>query len=133
MTYGKRIPRNIRDIIRMACDFAPKGTFEAMVAADALKTFALRFKHPAFRHEDEWRVIIPNPPVATMRFRPGFANVKPYVILTPPTQQRLPLRKVVFGPTLRHDEDLIDSLQLMLEQAGYGGVPVESCGIPFRI
>ena len=97
---------------------------------------ALRIKHPAFREENERRIVIRDPPVSALKFRAGHANIKPYIELCPAAadgSKRLPLRKVVFGPTLRSDEALIDTIGMMLERHGYPGVSVEPSGIPFRL
>jgi hypothetical protein len=71
-----------------------------------------------------------------MRFRAGEADVKPYIELRPTAadgSQRLPLRRILFGSTLRQDKVLIETLELMLERYGYKGVPVEPCGIPYQL
>jgi hypothetical protein len=71
-----------------------------------------------------------------MEFRSGHSDIKPFIKLCPATpdgRARLPLRKVVFGPTLRHNEILIETIELMLEKYGYQGVPVEPSGIPYQL
>ena len=80
--------------------------------------------------------MIPDPPVSSMKFRAGDADIKPYIELCPTAAdgtRRLPMKRIIFGPTLRQDRVLIETLGLMLERCGYKGVPVESCGIPYRV
>lgn len=74
--------------------------------------------------------------LSAMKFRSGDADIKPYVQLYPTDEnglQRLPLRRIVYGPTLRQDETMVETIGLLLERYGYGGVPVEPCGIPYRL
>jgi hypothetical protein len=136
MSYGKTLPKAVEAMLEHACQFARSGDIEAIVSASWIKKLAMRFKHPAFKHEEERRIVIPDPPVSAMRFRAGDADVKPYIELLPVTPEgsrKLPLRRITFGPTLRNDKVLIEALGLMLERYGYKGVPVESCGIPYRL
>ena len=136
MTYGTALPEPVESMLAYACRFAQAGDVEASVAASWIKTLSLRFKHPAFVHEDERRIVIPNPPVSAMKFRAGDADVKPYIELCPTAadgSRLLPLRRIVFGPTLRQDRILVETIGLMLERYGYKGVPVEPCGIPYRL
>jgi len=41
--------------------------------------FQLQFFHPGFVHENERRIVVPNPPVSAMKFRAGDADIKPYI------------------------------------------------------
>jgi hypothetical protein len=136
MTYGDGLPQNVQHILKFAWRFAQQGDVEASVSAVWSNLLALRFKHPAFRHENEWRIVIRDPPVSELKFRVGHADVKPYIELRPTTEdgrQRLPLLRIIFGPTLRHDDVLTDTIGLMLERYGYEGVPIEASGIPYRL
>jgi Protein of unknown function (DUF2971) len=135
MTYGEALPQHVQSVLRSARRFAQEGDIEASVSAAWANILALKFKHPAFRQENEWRIVIPDPPVSALKFRAGHADVKPYIELSlAPTdgRLRLPLRRVIFGPTLRNDEVLIETIELMLERYGYEGIPVETSGIPYR-
>jgi hypothetical protein len=136
MTYGTTLPEPVQSMLEYACRFARSGDIEASVSASWIKTLALRFKHPAFVHEDERRIVIPNPPVHSMKFRAGDADVKPYIELCPTGEggsRRLPLTRIIFGPTLRQDKVFIETIGMLLERYGYRGVPVEPCGIPYRL
>ncbi len=71
-----------------------------------------------------------------MNFRAGDADIKPYVVLFPTKEDRsqhLPLKRIVFGPTLRQDRVIIETIELMLDRYGYGNVKVEPSGIPYRL
>ena len=134
MTYGD-VPQAVGSLLKYACQFALRGDVETIVSAGWARLMALKFKHPAFEHENEWRIVIPDPPLSTLKFRAGYADIKPYINLCPgagDAPPRLPLKKVVFGPTLRHDDMLLESITLMLEHYGYEGVPVEPSGVPYR-
>jgi hypothetical protein len=136
MTYGDILPQDVQSILQCAWQFAQRGDVEASVSASWANILALKFKHPAFRHENEWRIVIRDPPLSTLKFRAGHSDVKPYIELSPVAAdgpQRLPLRRVIFGPTLRNDDVLIDTIGLMLERYGYEGIPVETSGIPYRL
>ena len=136
MSYGTTLPEPVKLMLQTGCQFARGGQVETIVSASWMKKLALRFKHPAFIHEQERRIVIPDPPVSSMKFRAGDADIKPYIELCPTGadgSHRLPLRRIIFGPTLRQDKVLIETLGLMLERCGYKGVPVESCGIPYRL
>jgi hypothetical protein len=136
MTYGDQIPDSIEAMLRYTCEFAQSGDVEATVGAVWLKLLSLMFKHPAFKHENERRIVIPGPPVSAMKFRAGAFDVKPYIEMFPTFEngtRRLPLRRVLVGPTLRQGSILIESVQLMLERYGFSDIPVVPCGIPYRL
>jgi hypothetical protein len=136
MTYGDHIPAAVALLLNHAGEFAQQGLVEASVAATWIEMMAHRFKHPAFIHECERRIVIRNPPVSEMKFRAGNTDIKPYVELRPLAldgSRKLPLQRVVFGPTLRHDAVLIEAIEMMLEHHGFRDVPVVSCDIPYRL
>lgn len=135
MTYGDALTLETKELLDVLCEFAMRGTIEAVVAGGWLSILALKFKHPAFEEEREWRLVVQEPEISHLNFRSGGSDVKPYIELCPVLDgsARLPLKRVVFGPTLRNDEVLIETISLMLERYGYTGVAVESSGIPYRI
>jgi hypothetical protein len=107
MSYGTTLPGPVKRMLQYARQFARKGDIETSVSASWIKKLAMRFKHPAFTHEQERRIVIPDPPVSAMRFRAGDADIKPYIELCPTAadgSRRLPLRRIIFGPTLRQDK-----------------------------
>jgi hypothetical protein len=123
-------------MLSYAFEFAKSGEVEATVAASWVKLLSLAFKHPAFKDEQERRIIIPDPPVSTMKFRGGAFDIKPYVELRPTFEDgtcRLPLRRILIGPTLRKDSTMVEIVELMLERYGYRNIPVVSCGIPYQL
>ena len=136
ITYGDTLPQTVQSVLDATCHFAREGNLEAVYAANWAKLMALKVKHPAFSEESEWRIVIRDPPVSELRFRSGSADIKPYLELRPVRKdgsKRLPLKRVVFGPTLRHDDSLIDAIGLMLERYGYDRVSVEPSGVPYRL
>jgi len=46
---------------------------------------------------------------------------------------KLPLRKIIYGPTLRNDTAPDKTLKWMLERYEFPGVVVEKCPIPYRV
>jgi hypothetical protein len=136
MRYGDKLPTEIRSAVQAAGRFAAGGEMHVLASKNFIKLMALKMKHPSFYEEKEWRIVVQDPPVAEMEFRPGPSNVKPYVALRPAsqvTQIRLPLKRVVFGPTLRDDDELKDTIGLMLARYGYQDVLVAPAGIPFGL
>ena len=107
-----------------------------------LLTFAVilgdMMKHESFSEEQEWRLVVSTPRVERMQFRAGYANIKPYIELYPTTEKRqitkrLPLEEVIYGPTLRTEDGLEESIKWMLEKCGYKDVAVRQCLIPYRL
>lgn len=94
-------------------------------------------KHEAFAEEKEWRLIVSNAPVATMRFRAGYANIKPYVELSLPMKDDrtivLSLKQVIYGPTRRTEDSPQKIVEWMLQASGYTNVDIDSCNIPYRL
>jgi hypothetical protein len=136
MIYGTELPQPLVDLVNVLCDFAARGQVEAVLAGSWLSILALKFKHPAFTHEREWRVVVQDPEVSSLAFRAGHSDIKPYIELSPVMAGKssdFPLKKIIFGPTLRHDEVLIETISLLLERHGHTGVEVESTGIPYRL
>jgi Protein of unknown function (DUF2971) len=69
---------------------------------NAFAPLAPTIKHPAFRHEQEWRLISASisPGDSRWRVRPGRSMLIPYVpIALTCLASSLPIRKVVVGPT----------------------------------
>jgi len=146
ITYGDEIPTNVAEILQFAREFARRGPMEAFIAEPFVRALALRFKHPAFCHENEFRIAIIDPPPAAMKFRAGDFGIKPYVEMGHPpnspdgiavrgieTKPKLPLRRIVIGPTLRQNEFLLEATKWMLEKYGYSDVDVEHSSIPYQI
>jgi hypothetical protein len=86
----------------------------------------LRFKHPAFQAEREWRLIVrPLSPylshleVHQLKFRTTTKGlVVPYLELRPKEGALLPVVSVRYGPTLEKKR-VVGSLGLLFQQKGY--------------
>src|SRR5258708_31339639 len=101
MSYGTTIPEAVELMLQSGCQFARGGQVQTIVSASWMKKLALRFKHPAFAHEQERRIVIPDPPVSSIKFRAGDADIKPYIELCPTAAdgtRGLPLKRIIFGP-----------------------------------
>jgi hypothetical protein len=136
MTYGTDLSEPLQSVLDSICEFAGRGQIEAIVSGSSLSVLALKFKHPAFAEEREWRLVIQEPEISFLKFRAGHANIKPYIELRHAAKdgsKLLPLQKVVYGPTLRGDEVLVETIQMILEQNGYRDVAIESSDIPYRL
>lgn len=112
-------------------------------ALDSLGTILLmaciRFKHPAFQEEDEWRLVIGRETNRKdLKFRPAGSRIVPYFKINMRTLRAtgrgdLPLAKIFCGPAL-HPEIAKKSIMLRLAQEpGFKDVPVEASGVPFRV
>jgi hypothetical protein len=136
IAYGNTLSPGVRPALEVALQFAKVGETHALASKNFVKLMALKIKHPAFHEEKEWRIVIQDPPLAEMKFRAGRSDVKPYLELRPAPAEdsiKLPLKRVVLGPTLRDDDELKETIGLMLERYGYQDVLVASSGIPFRL
>ena len=136
INYGNEITPAIKASLDYAIDHARRSTHHAVVSLSWMTLLALRFKHPAFELEREWRMVFQNPDVSQLRFRAGPTEIRPYLEFLPMSQheqQTLPLKRIIFGPTLRKDSVMVETIGLMLSKFGYGGVAVEACGIPYRL
>jgi hypothetical protein len=82
-------------------------------------------------------MVLRNPDLSSIQFRPGQSDIKAYIgvsnLLADGSAGPLPLRRIVFGPTLRNDGVVADVLTLMLERYGYPDVPVEPSNMPYRL
>jgi len=92
-------------------------------------------KEPAYREEEEWRLIafgrVNRIVVHKPSFRATSCHVVPYVRLGVGRQKRLPLREIRFGPTL--EPKLTErSIRLLLEHHGYKKVGIKSSKVPYR-
>jgi hypothetical protein len=135
VTYGNAFDGPLQAILSCMVQFARRSNIEAMTVASWIDMLALKMKDAAFSEERERRIIIPNPSSSELKFRPGYSDVKPYIELHPMIGGvgKLPLKRIVYGPTLRHDDALVESLTMMLERYGYADVVLEPCKIPYRL
>ena len=101
--------------------------------------FAPAYKHAAFRHECEWRMVLtkPHKPMPGQRFREGKSTMIPYVEveLNRNTEFKLSdkymVQKVVIGPTPNVELSL-EALRSLFASKGHPEVSVEASSIPYR-
>lgn len=102
---------------------------------------ALSFKDDSFEDEREWRLVTGLHPdeascqelLSHVDFRSGGGIVRPYLDVPhgPPPDKRLPISRIVLGPTLRPVLTR-ESLDFFLAQKGYGAVPVDDSNVPLQ-
>jgi hypothetical protein len=99
-------------------------------------TEIVRFKHPAFAEEKEWRLIVrplstnlSTNEMALLKFRPSRGVLVPYLELRPKESTLLPVSWVRYGPTLEKKR-VENSLKLLFKQKGYSPVPIHGSDIP---
>lgn len=109
-----------------------------------MEIFALReivrFKHPAFNDEREWRLIaVPKhrssssgyDDSAFIKFKPSHGVPTPFLELKP-KETLLPITSVRFGPTL--DKKRVEhALQLLFKKYGYPEISIYGSDIPVRL
>jgi hypothetical protein len=120
--YGTRLTTALRTLLKSGYHANAPWLFENMI------------KHSGFREEKEWRIIVPNPPTSLMSFHSSLGSIKASVqIRNPNGDKKLPLKKIVFGPTVRNDDAIRQTLTWMLQKNGYTGVTLEASSIPYRL
>jgi len=131
------------EIFEDAIDFAFKFPLSleerAFQAVKLIEFFVPTIKNKDFREEDEYRLIFippPNCPVKP-RFRVGRGMVIPYYSLRELSGKlddelyRLPITGVRVGPSMNRELNA-ESIQMMLEHAGYSGIKVDQSSTPYR-
>jgi hypothetical protein len=121
MHYGETLPDVLTKLLESGGHVNAEWVVENMI------------KNPSFKEEKEWRILVPDPPVSIMSFYSGQSNVRAFVNVRSARKAHLPLRKIVYGPTLRDDSTLVKTLRWMLQKYGYENVEVEASGIPYRL
>lgn len=97
---------------------------------DLLTTLVPRFKHYGFREEQEWRLVVRNPPTDKLKFRPRGQMMLPYLDLKS-KKEKLPISAVRIGPGV-NDEAVQKSIQFFLETRGYDPDLVDTSSTPYR-
>jgi hypothetical protein len=115
---------------------SPTARIFGLFLADHLAEFHFSFKNQAFQEEEEWRVIhmtsIDDNEVGRLQFRALSGHLVPYVeVKLHAEARRLPLEKVMYGPTLRR-ERTERSLQWLLKKHGYPHASVEGSIVPLQ-
>jgi hypothetical protein len=108
------------------------------IARAVLSLLAPSYKHDAFRHECEWRLVVEksHKPMPGQRFRPGKSMLIPYVEvdlnrnLKFELSEKYMIRKVIVGPT-PNPELALEALHGLFA-ANKLEVDVELSSIPFR-
>lgn len=99
-----------------------------------------RLKHRSFESEREWRYVLApfgqndvRQPGSAAKFRNTKKGIIPYIEfpLHGPREKRLPLTKVVVGPS-RDQERRVDAVRLLLAKYDMNPEIVEAATIPFR-
>ncbi|MFS8050676.1 DUF2971 domain-containing protein [Rhizobium sp. BR 314] len=97
---------------------------------DLLARLVPRFKHYGFREEQEWRLVVRNPPSDRIKFRPRGQLMLPYVELGS-KKKKLPITAVRVGPGV-NDGAVEKSIKFFLETHGYKAHLVKSSATPYR-
>ena len=88
------------------------------LAAALASYIAVRLKHPAFRHEKEWRLYYfsqAETKVEETRFRPTDMGVTPYIEIPALTGKTLPIVSVTVGPS-QHQSAALHSAWMMMDE-----------------
>jgi len=124
-----------------ATDYGPVAAL--IEAGGTLAEAAFCFKHPGFKEEQEWRLVLPvlkgqHPGDSEVQFRETEVGLMPYVEVRPNGHQPgidalLAIREVVLGPT-RHPDLAEVAARRLLESSGYGdSVVMRRSKIPLRV
>ena len=113
---------------------APERSLEEHCRAQLVSLLMVEFaafKNPGFVEEQEWRLFRLGEGGSPRKFRTGRFGIVPYVEFKPPSGQRLPITKVIQGPTVDRTSAK-RSVEMLLEDLGYAGVGVDVSTIPLR-
>lgn len=119
---------------KMFCVRGFEHTLQLLALADIV-----RFKHPAFKEEKEWRLIAQpralvttdDQIVASLKFRPSREIPIPYIELCP-REKLLPITSVRYGPTLEKKR-VEHALTMLFKKHGYPPIKIEGSEIPVRL
>jgi hypothetical protein len=106
---------------------------------EMLLQLIVTFKHPAFKDEQEWRVIVrPNKLAvvnpsqqnieSSIKFKQLRGSLVPYVELSP-RKTKLPIASVYFGPSLEPSRTK-QPIEMLLRANGFGNLPINGADIP---
>ncbi len=119
--------------------FSGQPVSSEQVVSAWFSAFAPVYKHAAFCHESEWRMVLtkPHKPMPGQRFREGKSTVIPYVEIELNRNIKYKLsedymvKKVVIGPT-PNAELSIEALRSLFISKNHPEVTVEASSIPYR-
>lgn len=139
---NEKIKGKFKDLTPAAKDYCVRMS-EFLLQRLALNQ-AVRFKHPAFEEEREWRLIAQPRPIAQpmsqkdqrkaldeVEFRTSRGIPAPYIQLLP-KEDVLPITSIRYGPTLEGMR-VGHALDILLKKHGYANVQIEGSEIPVRI
>ena len=101
-------------------------------ASHEMPRWQASFKNKAFEEEKEWRLVQFQPrgtKPTEMGFRVARGRIIPFMDL--PFDGQLPIKKIIFGPTL-DKEITTSSLRFFLDLQGYENVTIVPSNIPFQ-
>ena len=134
-------PKRQRDIIRKALEFGDQDDLNCPIkdrarkAVDAILFFVPTFKNQKFEAEDEVRLIFtPEPEFSKQpKFRVSRGMLTPYysLIELSGSSPHLPIASVRIGPSVLKELNA-ESVRMLLVQAGYPNVIVETSDTPYR-
>lgn len=109
----------------------------AQAIVDNVALAAAQFKHPGFRSEGEWRLVIatifasiyPLDLDDRLLFRASSRTVIPYLTTEKQADGKLPIVSVTIGPTL-HQELSELSVRALLKAKGYSEVKIKASSLP---
>jgi hypothetical protein len=106
------------------------------IEADLLLVAAL-LKHPAFREEQEWRLVSPvitNYVTTPIEYREGPSMLVPYMNFRLPeaSDRRLDIEQVILGPTPNSDISMASLSNYLSKNGASPRNGVASCQIPYR-
>ena len=88
-------------------------------------------KNPGFREEHKWRLVRLDEGSTSRKYRPGRYGVVPYIELMPQNGEKLPITRILAGPTADQSSTK-RSIEMLLKDFGYAAVEVEVSTIPLR-
>lgn len=113
---------------------APQTKYLGHLLQKFLVECLLCFKDPAFKEEQEWRLIQLGHDTLDLKFRVKSGQVLPYVELdlaSPRKKHQLPIQSVIHGPGL-DPEITSKALKALTKTRGYREAEVRASGIPYR-
>ncbi|WP_436881493.1 DUF2971 domain-containing protein [Enterobacter asburiae] len=97
-----------------------------------MKKYIPFFKHSGFKEEKEYRfVFTASQRVPDVSFRISGNGYIPYIILSPVNKAKLPIKKIIVGPT-NNFEEVKAGIRFLLDYKGFANVVIEESKVPYR-
>jgi hypothetical protein len=108
--------------------------FDVSYIHNLVSSIVPTIKHSGFEDEREWRFIVQHnsDSLDWVKFRAGSNLLIPYIELSAPAGEKLPITAVWVGPGSAQALTK-ESVELFLKMHGYGHVPVKESTVPFRV